>query len=131
MARARIPTNLLLIRGAGKKNPSRLAARAGEPAGIGELGAPPSHLSQEVAACWVEISALIPAGVACRSDRLALELAASSLAQFRAVGGLLPAPLLLRLETQLSRFGLSPSDRSKVSARPADDEKDPLAEFLR
>lgn len=37
------PTALLLLQGAEKKNPKRIAARQGEPIGKGPLGDPPEH----------------------------------------------------------------------------------------
>lgn len=55
MARPRTPTALLEIRGAFKRNPSRLKARQGEPIITSPLPSPPAHLSEEARTAWEEM----------------------------------------------------------------------------
>lgn len=113
MARPRTPTNVLDARGSFRKHPER--ARI-EPEASGPLSAPPDHLPEPVLQCWQEIASAAPVGVITDSDRLALEIAANLLAQFRTDPIEFTAARLVRLEVLLGKFGMTPADRSRVSA---------------
>jgi hypothetical protein len=63
---------------------------------------------------WLEIERLAP--WLTQSDRIAVEVAAYLLARFRADPSTMQPAYCTRLETMLGRLGLTPSDRSKVSA---------------
>lgn len=119
MARPRTASNVLELRGAFKNHPGRGKDRASEPKADEPIGAAPDHLSDEAKACWDEIVGLCHRGTLCRADRLAMEYAASLLSQMRAGAWLCHPAVLIRFEVMLGKFGLTPADRSKVSATPA------------
>jgi hypothetical protein len=113
MARPRKPMALHVISGSAAHNPARFADRANEPQCADALGPPPAKMKAAVRACWLEIERLAP--WLRSADRLAVEVAASLLEQFRHAGVTRFTPqLLTRLESMLGRLGLTPSDRSKV-----------------
>lgn len=117
MGRPRTPSNILDARGAFDKNPNR--RRVDEPEPNGEIGEPPKRFSAAELLAWSEIVSTCAAGVFCKSDRLAVEVAAVLLAMFRADPAGIPAAKLARLDSLMARFGMTPSDRSKVSAPKA------------
>ncbi|WP_374349179.1 hypothetical protein [Chitinimonas sp.] len=114
MARPRTPTNVLDARGAFKKDPQRGRARAGEPEPNGPIGEPPERLNDSQRDAWAEIVGTAHDGVLCRADRLSVEMAACLLAEFWADPVAFPSGRLARLEGLLGKFGMTPSDRSKV-----------------
>jgi hypothetical protein len=115
MARPRKPTNVLTLTGAFKQNPQRAAARQGEPEPTGAIGDPPDRLTAAERQCWVELVSLSHEGVLCRADRPFLEYGARVCAQVRAAADI-DAKMGIRLETVLSKLGMTPADRSRVSA---------------
>jgi phage terminase small subunit len=117
MARPRTPTNVLAMRGAFDKDPKRGRSRENEPGSTGEIGEPPVHLGDGAKVCWREIVAITAPGVLVKSDRMALEIASELMAAKRSTpGGLLHPAMLIRLTSLLASFGMTPADRSKVSA---------------
>lgn len=114
MGRPRTPTNVLDARGAFKKNPQR---RRQDAEAAGELSGAPAHLTGGALQAWEEITRSAPRDVLTESDRLALELAAQLLAQFRADPVEFPAAKLVRLEALLGKFGMTPADRAKVGGK--------------
>lgn len=128
MAKPRTPSNVLALKGAFAKNPSRGRDRADEPEPVGEIGDAPKHLTSEERACWVELVLLCPVGVLCVNDRPFMEYAARVFASVRA-----PGPLDLkagvRFEAIIGRLGMSPADRSKVSVIKKPAAADPYGEF--
>lgn len=117
MGRPRTPSNILDARGAFDKNPNR--RRVDEPEPNGEIGEPPTRFNAAELVAWSEIVSTCAAGVFCKSDRLAVEVAAVLLAMFREDPAGIPAAKLARLDSLMARFGMTPSDRSKVSAPKA------------
>lgn len=81
----------------------------------GEIGEPPAHLPESVAACWREIVKLSHHGVLCKADRLIVEHAARILAALRTGQWRGNPALLNRFEAVLGKLGMSPADRPKVS----------------
>ncbi|MFJ2989964.1 hypothetical protein ACIPF8_19025 [Collimonas sp. NPDC087041] len=130
MARPRTPSNVLQMRGAFDKNPKRGRERDGEPEPNGEIGDPPDGMSDGAKKCWFEIVGLLAPGVLCRSDRLSLEMAAELLAQMRDMKWMVPAAVLTRYETLIGKFGMTPSDRSKVSV-PKTQTANPFAKLIK
>lgn len=130
MARPRTPSNVLDMRGSFKKHPDRARERAGEPEATDDIGDPPDWFSPEQDACWREIVALAHAGTLSQADRLIVEHGANLLAQLRASDWEVHPTLLIRWEGFLAKLGMTPSDRSKVSAalKPKAN-ADPLDEF--
>lgn len=130
MPRARKPTNVLALSGAFKHNPKRGEARKDEPKPTEGIGEPPEHLDQAAAECWREIVGLAHAGTLSSSDRLILEHGSNLLAQLRASNWLAHPTVLLRFEAFLTKLGLTPADRSRVSVKKPGSNADPLDEFL-
>ena len=122
MARPRTPTNVLDARGAFKKNPQR--ARV-DPANSGKLRPPPKgdHFNEIHRLIWKELVKAAPKDVITESDRFALEICCLLMAEFRADAISFPAAKLVRLETLLGKFGMTPSDRAKVAG--AKEKKNP------
>ncbi|MDB5937533.1 MAG: hypothetical protein JWQ01_4877 [Massilia sp.] len=118
MGRPRTPSNILDARGAFNKNPNR--RRVDEPEPNGEIGDAPERFTEDERTAWAEIVGTCAAGVFCKSDRIAIEVASVLLAMFRADPAGIPGAKLARLDSLMARFGMTPSDRSKVSApKPA------------
>lgn len=115
MAKPRTPTNLLVLRGGLKNRPARAAKRAGEPEPNGPIGNAPKHLTPEQKQAWDDIVSTCHEGVLCAADRLYVEYGATVLAQVRKEGAKNPR-LGTRLEMVLTRLGMTPADRSRVSA---------------
>jgi len=117
---------MLELRTAFKKHPERARKDAET---VGELTAPPSHVTGTVLQAWAEIAQYAPNGVLTDSDRLSLEVAAHLLSQFRADPIDMPAAKLARLEAMLGKFGMSPADRAKVSVAPDAPKGNPFADL--
>lgn len=115
MARPRTPTNVLEMRGAFKKNPQRLKDRADEPLVLEPIGDPPATFTGDQLQAWNDIIGSAPGGVLTLADRLAVEGAARLLALDR-IGKASDSQGRL-LYALLGKFGMTPSDRSKVSAQ--------------
>jgi len=118
MARPRKPTKILQLSGAGKRNPGRLAARGEEPEPDPGLGDPPEFFDEADRARWAELQVIVPAGVLTRMDRPAAELLCRLWSKSRR-NELKPAQETL-LASLFGKFGLTPSERSKVSGGPKD-----------
>jgi hypothetical protein len=77
---------------------------------------------------WAELANIVPIGVAENSDRWTFEVLVCLMAKFRsgvALGGEVSQLLSL-----LAKFGMTPSDRSRVSAAPKRPPKsDPWGKF--
>ena len=112
MARPRTATAILEARGAFKKDPQRARVDPEPTGGLRKL--PPANLTADQKKAWNRIVKVAPAGVLMNSDEIMLELAACLLAEFQADPGGMQTARLLRLETQLGKFGLSPSDRARI-----------------
>ena len=113
MARPRTPTNILEMRGAFKNQRGRKEARANEPIVYEPLGEPPTTFNEQELTGWNDIVRTAPAGVLTEADRLAVETAARLLARERA--GMNTPAEGRRFDSFLSKFGMTPSDRSRVS----------------
>lgn len=121
MARPRKPTNILHLAGAFKKDPQRLAARQAEPKPAAPLGACPDWMDDTERACWQWIVDRVPAGVLGNCDDGIVELTAWLRAQFVArKADRADRALLRQCYTEL---GCTPSSRSRVQAKPTEDEK--------
>ena len=115
MARNRLPTNVLELRGAYKSNPQRKPK--GEPEPVGDVGLPPVRFNAEQKEAWNDLVESAHAGVMCKADRIAVEVAACLLADFRTQGSECSSAKIARLDSLLARFGMTPSDRSKVTGK--------------
>ena len=117
MGRPRKPTNILNLTGAFERNPARRAARANEPKDLAGLGDPPKRLNGEQLKAWSEIVENAPYGVLTKGDRHSLEITSVLLAEFWETGALMTGTHLNILNASLSKMGLNPSDRSRVTAQ--------------
>lgn len=73
-------------------------------------------------AVWHEIVAAVPDGVLQESDRFVVEVAATILARFREMRGVVSASEVAQLHRALASLGMTPADRSKVGVGEPDDE---------
>ena len=114
MPQPRVPTNILKLRGADKKNPARLKERENEPMPKAVLGEPPRHLKREEKKCWRELVRKAPYGVIGDCDAWEVELASCLMAEYRSGRAAMPASRLNLLHSIMGRFGFTPADRSRV-----------------
>lgn len=121
--RPRKPTKLLLLNGAARHNPKRFLGRLGEPEPEPGLGPAPEHFSPKQVACWGELQEMIPPGVLTRMDRPGAELLCKLWAQSRAGEGTAAHERLLA--SLFGKFGLTPSERSKVPGALPEDKRPP------
>jgi hypothetical protein len=116
MPRPRKPTELHVLEGTLR---SRHKDREGEPIVLMPLGPPPKCFQPEARIIWHELVDSIPPGVVTKSDRYIVELAVRLVIQMRhSKMGLTPA-LASQLRACLASLGLTPADRSRVTAPPA------------
>lgn len=113
MARQRKPAALRLVEGtySAKKHgplPDRHAT-------LEPLGDAPPNWKAADAELWRELAELVPAGIACRSDRLTFEILVRLVAKVRKN----PAALIPAVATQIraaaGSFGMSPADRQRLA----------------
>jgi hypothetical protein len=116
VSRPRTSTAILESRGAFVHNPGRRASRANEPRPTAQLGRPPKHLPDEEKRTWRELARIAPPGVLTNSDRWLAEIAVRLMTQVRQ--GNARTMHFGQLLQCLGRMGLTPSDRSRVSALP-------------
>jgi len=125
MPQPRVPTNILKLRGAAKKDPARMKKRGNEPKPKGPLGEPPKHLTRDQKKCWRELIKAAPKGVFADCDAWAVEIASVLMAEFRENTAGFNAARLARLDSLMGRFGIVPADRSRVMI-PIQEEKNPF-----
>lgn len=128
MPQNRVPTNILKLRGADKRNPKRIKERENEPVPNTKLGNPPKALNKEERACWRELVKKAPYGVFGDCDSWEIELAACLMAEYRSGRAAMVTSRLNLLHSILGRFGFTPADRSKISI-PKQKKKNPFDEF--
>jgi len=122
----RKPSAILEASGAFGKNPNR--RRPHEPRSNQPVGDPPAYLSPTEREIWAAIVFDCPAGVLTAADRWVLAMACQlqALAQARTIKGVERQQLI----SCLARFGMTPSDRARVSVAPsASEQDDPFSEF--
>ena len=110
----RTPTAILESRGSFINHKNRKEARAGEPVVTKKLGSSPKSFTDEQRKLWHEFAKIVPPGVATYADRWAVEIVVCAMAKFRA--GTITGAETGHLTSLLSRFGLTPADRSRVVA---------------
>jgi P27 family predicted phage terminase small subunit len=151
--RPRKPAHLKVVAGTNRKDRENPSAPTGS--ALEKLPRPPDDLSKGEADAWRELSKIVePLGVATAADLVAFRQMAVTLAVIEAarevinVEGLTfdvftengmvvrkrPEVEILisykkQLSVELSRFGLTPADRERVSVLKNDGKADPLSEF--
>lgn len=118
MPKPRTPSAVLEARGAFDKDPARrrddFAAGEFEPT-------PPTYFKQHQKDAWNEIVAALPATVLQATDRMAVELAARLIAQFRKLpDSQVTSAQVAQIRTALAVLGMTPADRSRVSGKKQD-----------
>src|SRR6266481_1181085 len=121
MPRPRTPTAKLIAKGSFLRHPERKRARAAEPKPIGRLGEPPRLFKGARKTIWLELSELIPPGVAANCDRWVVELLVCLMQKFRS--GRAKSSEAKQIESLLGKLGMTPADRSRVGANLADSAK--------
>ena len=120
-----IPTAVLDARGSFMRHPER--KRTDEPKPKSKLTRrAPAHLTDDQKPLWKELMAMLPPGVAFNSDKWALVDLVVLEDQSRK--GTISETAATRKLAYLGRFGLTPSDRAKVSVEPEPQSK--LQAFL-
>jgi hypothetical protein len=129
MSQPRVPTAQLEAKGSFLRHPERKRARSNEPHPTGELGEPPDNLDAEEKRAWHYLASLLPEGVATIMDRAAFE----ELACLRVICRSKRATAAERQQywKGLAAFGMTPADRSRVTASPDDRASDPLENIRR
>jgi phage terminase small subunit len=127
MAKPRTPSAVLEARGAFDKDPGRrredFEAGAFDPT-------PPSYFSPKQKAVWKEIVGVLPATVLQATDRMAVELVSRLIAHFRALPDEgVTASQVAQIRTALATLGMTPADRSRVSAKK-ETPSNPFADLL-
>jgi hypothetical protein len=111
MGRPRTPSAVLKLRGAFRKNPQR----AREDVQVsGDIGEAPVHLSEAQRQVWGEIVSDVPLGVLSNADRIAVEVTAVLLCEFRQNPAEFTAAKYARLQALLGHMGMTPADRSRL-----------------
>tara|TARA_B100002003_G_scaffold193510_1_gene183019 strand:- start:2876 stop:3250 length:375 start_codon:yes stop_codon:yes gene_type:complete len=105
-----------------KKNPQR---RREEFEPVGDIGPAPESLTVEFE-IWDELVAMFPPGILGSSDRVALEVLCRLVFKMRYDFENMSAAQIARLENLLGRFGLTPSDRSKVAPQLGGKKENPF-----
>lgn len=123
MARIAQPRETAELKGAHKVHPERY--RGEVPKSSMPVGDAPEDMREGAQAVWFEISTFAPAGVLTGADRFMLEMASNLLAQYREDPDEFAVGKYGHLISLLARFGLSPSDRTKL-AMEAPKEKNPF-----
>jgi hypothetical protein len=116
MSRHRTPTSILERNGAFDHDPQRRADREDEPIPAGPLGDPPETFTPEQAHVWDELAGQAPDGVLTSADRILVEIACRLIARLRA-NEPLKAAETNQIISCLARMGLTPADRSRISAK--------------
>ena len=114
MPRPRKPTKLHVVQGTLRA--TRHRDRADEPEIIEPLGGPPEGWPTAAKLLWAELSNPIPPDVATKSDRIIFETLLRLVARMREGPEAMTPALAAQIRTTCACFGMSPADRSRVSA---------------
>lgn len=124
MSRPRTPTSILDTKGAFLAHPERKRER--EPQPLGSIGSAPKFLSHDEKKIWREFVRGLAPSVGKSSDRWAAESLVRLKAKERV--GTIRGNELAQLTSLYGRFGMTPSDRAKVSVEVPKESK--LQRFL-
>lgn len=113
MGSPRKPTALKKLQGTDKQHPERL--NENEPVPVRGIGPNHSSLTEYEAAIWDEVVGISYAGVLGEADRIALEMMCRLIAEMRLNFEEMTAAKITQLSQLLGRFGMTPSDRTKIS----------------
>ena len=120
-------TTVIEATGGFKKNPQR---RRIDPPVSDEIGLPPDYFSEYEKAIWHELVSTSPKGVLKNSDRSALEIASTLLADYRKDRASFSPARLAALQKALASLGRTPVDRGRlVAPEPEPNPDNPFAMF--
>ena len=128
MTRPATPTNILEMRGAYEKNPQRRKDRKNEPE-ISPIKGIPRTLNADEKKIWKEIVARVHEGVIGDSDAIALETLTRLVYRMRFDFDGMSAAHLGQMVVLFGRFGMTPSDRTKIVVKKKEDNQDPWADL--
>ena len=120
MPRHTQPIELARLKGADTKNPQRY--RKDVPKSRLPLGEPPDDMTDGEQSCWFELSALSLPGVLTGADRIGLEMLAALLREYRDDRRGFAGVKHNAMVSLLGRFGMTPSDRTKLGVENNKDE---------
>lgn len=123
------PTAVLDLKGATKHNPGRYADRRDEPKPDGALPEPPDYFDDGRRAIWNELYGQIALGVVTIQDAMAFEVLVNMVAEYRRDPIRMSATKVMNLISMLARFGMTPSDRTRIKVAPVESDHNPFAEF--
>lgn len=122
-----MPTAVLDARGSFQKDPQRRPKN--EPVPVGKIGTYPKRFTAAERQAWRDIVKGACAGVLTSADRVAVEMAATLLAEFRESPRDITAPRIARLHALIGSFGMTPADRSRVAVFNKPEIKDSWSEL--
>ncbi len=121
-------TAVLEASGSFKKNPQR---RRVDPPASDEIGTPPLHFAEDESKIWQELIDTSPKGVLKNSDRAALEIASTLLADYRKDRASFNTARLGALQKALASLGRTPVDRGRIVVpEPPSDLDDEWAQLM-
>lgn len=127
MVMPRKPQALRELQGTDRDHPGR--QNKNQPVVTRGIGPAPDHLPDAVRKIWDEIVTNMYAGVLGEADRLALETLARLVYVMRTDFDEMNAAKLSQLSGLLGRFGMTPSDRTKIVVPKKDDKKNGFTEM--
>lgn len=123
MGAPRKPTALKKLQGSDKIHPGRINHNEPTPArGIGPANSTLTEYEQEI---WDEVVGISYRGVLGEADRIALEMMCRLIAEMRLDFAEMTAAKITQLSQLLGRFGMTPSDRTKIVI-PKESNKNPF-----
>lgn len=123
---ARKPQALREIQGTAKDHPGRQNKE--QPVPVRGIGPNHSSLTEYESAIWDEVVGISYAGVLGEADRIALEMMCRLIAEMRLNFEGMTAAKITQLSQLLARFGMTPSDRTKIVI-PKKENQNPFEEF--
>ena len=126
MPRPRKPTKLHMIQGTLRA--TRHRDRESEPKVSEPLGGPPLGFPAAAKLLWAEVESYIPAGVATKADRIMFEVLLRLVGKMREGHEAMTPALAAQIRTACAVFGMTPADRSRVSA-PRSPKENPFAQL--
>ena len=117
------PSALKAVQGTDKRNKTRM--NPNEPTPVRGIGPAHSSLTEYEQGVWDEIVGISYAGVLGEADRLALEMMCRLVAEMRLNYEEFTAAKLTQLSNLCGRFGMTPSDRTKIVI-PKKENKNPF-----
>lgn len=123
MGAPRKPTHLKQVQGTDKQHPERLNHNEPVPTrGIGEASGQLNEYERKI---WDEVVGISYPGVLGEADRVALEMMCRLIAEMRLDFVEMTAAKITQLSQLLGRFGMTPSDRTKIVV-PKAEKKNPF-----